>query len=109
MKTLRWFVINGAVACLAYFGFIQGLDGAANVAMVILWLTIALSPFVLMDKLADELRSRPEWFKAVDTVYDITMTVFLLWIGMMWTGVFYLIHTMLVAGARYSTRNNDED
>ena len=101
MRRLVALSINVAVAVLAYFGFIVGVEGAANVAMVMLWLAIVLSPFALSKGVSDDLKSQPYWYKAVDTLYDVGMTAFLLWIGMMWTGVFYLIHLLLIAGARW--------
>lgn len=108
MKFIRWALINGAVAALAYFGFVQGVEGAANVAIVMLWLTIVISPLALSKEMMAGLRQMPMWYKAVDTAYDISMTVFLLWIGMMWTGVFYLIHMLILASVRYSKKQNEE-
>ena len=104
MRRLVALSINVAVAVLAYFGFIVGVEGAANVTMVMLWLAIVLSPFALSEGVSDDLKAQPYWYKVLDTLYDISMTIFLLWIGMMWTGVFYLIHLLLVAAARWGER-----
>lgn len=108
MKFIRWALLNGAVAAFAYFGFVQGVEGAANVAMVMLWVTIAISPIAISEKISSELREQRYWYKVVDTAYDISMTVFLLWIGFMWTGVFYMIHMLLIAAARFSKKPDSD-
>ena len=104
IKFIRWAIINGSIAPLAYFGFIEGVQGAANVAMVMLWLAICITPFALTDNITKMLQSKPQWKKHVATAYDIAMCFFLLWIGMMWTGVFYLIHSILISSVTYSEK-----
>ena len=104
IKFIRWSIINGSIAALAYCGFVEGVQGAANVALVILWLEICISPFVFTEKITAMLQSKQQWKKHVATTYDIAMCFFLLWIGMMWTGVFYLIHSILIASVMYSEK-----
>ena len=104
IKFIRWAIINGSIAALAYCGFVEGVQGAANVAMVMLWLAICITPFALTDNITKMLQSKKQWEKHVDTVYDFSMCFFLLWIGMMWTGVFYLIHSILTAAVMYGVK-----
>ncbi len=54
MKQIRYTLINGVFLSLLYFGFIEEVGGAYNVAMFFAWVTIAASVISINDSVIKE-------------------------------------------------------
>ena len=100
----RYIVINSAFVACIYYGFFEGIEGAANVAVFMAWFTgIAGLIFwigITLDSLEnakgemlDMLARRdpsvvPFWF---DLTFDIGVVLAFVWSGYYWVTFFYLI------------------
>lgn len=93
MKLLKYLAINGVFTASLYFGFIEEIGGALNLAYFMAWWAIIVSFCAYSDD-AKELmqetgRPVPEWF---DVVFDLCVVAVLVWYGAIATGLFYAIH-----------------
>jgi len=99
-KKIKWWLLNIVFAIAIYLGFIDGIDGAKNIAYFIAWSSIVLSLFMfsdeVIDKMAKEKRSVPSWASAL---YDLSVTAVFVWFGAWVTGLFYLIHFVIIEAA----------
>lgn len=97
MRTLKYLLVHGIFAVALYFGFIEGIAGAYNIAMFIAWFSIVVSWFAPMEKLAfankSKKRAVPQWLNALT---DLSVVTILAWHGAMITAGFYLIHFFLI-------------
>jgi len=100
----RYIVINGIFAACIYFGFFVGIEGAANVAVFMAWLTglagLLMWVGITLDslehakgELIDMLSRRdpspvPFWF---DATFDIIVVGAFIWSGYYWVTFFYII------------------
>ncbi len=93
MKQIKYFLTNGAFIALLYFGFIEEIDGAYNVAMFFAWVTIAVSVISISDSIIKEKAKEgflvPAW---VDVSLDIGVVIFLAWFGAWFTCIFWVMH-----------------
>ena len=103
-KWLRYIIINTIFASSIYFGFFCGINGAANLALFMGWITGILGCITLLAIGIDnsesgkgefiELMSRqdppvvPFWF---DLIFDIAVTAAFIWSGHYILAIFYII------------------
>lgn len=100
MRLFRYILCNAIFAGCLWFGIIEGISGAANVAIVWIWVVFATSLFLLYDEAIASYRKNgkllPLW---VDQVFDLCVILFLVWNGWIASGIAYLIHTAFIAVA----------
>jgi hypothetical protein len=107
MKNAFW-PLTWAIAQLAalWFGFIEGMTGALNVAYFMAWLTAAISLFALSDRFADEVGKKPPalpaWFAAI---YHVVTTFAFVWNGAMVTAIAFAVGVCIVWSARKNARD----
>lgn len=100
MKSAKWVLINGLLGICLYFGYVEEVEGAKNIALFIAWLAIVsniLMFFIDSDKMVlqmkEEGRSVPSF---ISITYSLLVTGFLLWFGASVTGVFYFVKISIV-------------
>lgn len=98
-RALLWWVLNGGVAALFYFGYFEGVGGARNVFLFAVWFNFAVTLCVFSDTVAKAVyakgRSVPTWLSGA---YDAAMIVTLIWMGLWFTGTAYVVTTLLQIG-----------
>jgi hypothetical protein len=106
-RALKWTAINGAIAVAAWFGVHDGVTGAGNVLVFMVWLGLALSALsnteAMQEHLAEKLakRSMSRW---IEVPYDCAMLGLLVWHGWWITSVAYILGCICTAGARSSAK-----
>lgn len=97
---IRWAVTNAAMAALIYFGLYKGIDGAQNVLLFWVWLTLPMALTLISDDSKEVLRKRGRAVPAgIDAVLDIAAIAALLWFGWMWTAAAYTLANIIAHGA----------
>lgn len=102
MKALLWTLVNGAMIAALWFGLVEGIDGALNVGLVMVWFAIVTSLFMLSSEVTGKLirehggRSVPDW---LNWVSDIAVILILAWHGWLWTAGFFLFAAFIQQGA----------
>lgn len=100
MRLIRYIVTNLAFAACLWLGIIEGIAGAANVALFLAWLAIVTSLFActkdVVEVMAKRGRTVPMW---VDQCFDLAVVVFLVWHGWWATAIGYVIHMGSIAVA----------
>jgi len=91
-----WLAINGAFAAMLWFGFVEGVEGARNLSLFLVWASFIISWGMLVPDIQKELakkgRSAP---KAMNVLYDLSVTFFLVWFGAWVSAVAYAMHIVL--------------
>lgn len=103
MKQLRWILANGLLFAAFYFGLVENIKGALNLAMGMAWICIFFSFFsysqTMLDYLAEsKYPSVPYW---LDCTYDFSLVGFLFWHGCWITAVGWIVN-MISCGYAYS-------
>lgn len=99
-KIVRYIVMNGVLVASVYGGFYMGNEGLANIAKFLIWALFGISLVIfvpgLIAKLAREdapiQRSVP---KIVDIMFDVALTMVLVYHGDILYGTVYAIHSTL--------------
>lgn len=88
-----WIGINGVFSYCLYQGYVESVEGARNVANVFAWVHSIIGLIFLFntEKIAAEMRKkpRPKWLIALDSPFDLAVSVFLVWHGAILLGVLY--------------------
>lgn len=88
-----WFVMNGAFAALLWFGFVEGVEGAHNASLCLVWANFVLSWGMLVPGVRKELAKKGRSVPAVmNVLYDLGVTFFLVWFGAWVSAVAYAVH-----------------
>ena len=99
-RVFEWLLINGVLAIALYFGFVEGVEGAYNVAMLVTWFTIITSPFYFADEMIQKMRKKGRSVpKLISLAFDFSVLFFLAWHGAAATAGFYVIHMICFEGA----------
>ena len=93
MRILQWFLYNGIFAAFLYYGLVVGIEGAANIAYFIAWVSGLASFMVYNDEARETLLDRaiPTW---LDVSYDLCAVAIFLWYGAIATPIIYFIHIL---------------
>jgi hypothetical protein len=96
-RILGWFIGSALLVSMLYLGIIQGMEGAVRVASFLIWMTFVFSLFMLSNEFVQVINKmgRPPMPRWVDVAFDLTLVMFLLWHGWVFSGVAYFIHIML--------------
>jgi hypothetical protein len=101
-RRIKYVAINGAFAAALWFGIVEGVDGAANLAMAWAWFLAVVSLCVSDDAIA-KTRNRfptPAIPETINVAYDLAIIGFMFWHDWMVTGGSYALHMIMMAGAR---------
>lgn len=100
MNIIRYFIFNCAYLACLWYGAVEGVQGAYNVALFLSWVLICASAIVLSkdarSKCAEKTLNRmiPQWF---DHLLDLTILGFMVWHGWIYTPIGWVFHMMMVA------------
>ena len=98
MKQIKWVLMNGLLACALWFGLVEGVRGALNVGLVMVWWVVVCSLVTVRDDFrakaaqSDKFPSIPP---ALDGAFDTCIAVLILWHGYIITGVAWAISAVL--------------
>lgn len=104
-RTTRYFIINAVFVAALYYGYVEGVDGAENLALFMGWITAILGIFVLLSAAADRkkfaeivyknnyLPPVPLWF---DVIFDLGVAAVFAWNAHYVLAVLYMFS--IVAG-----------
>ena len=99
-KTLRWLSVNGIMAVVIYLWYVQHIEGAYNIMVLMIGVTTFVSLFALRDDtvkiLAEKGRAVPA---AVDVTYDVILTLVFAWYGDLLFAAIWVFHIAIVQAA----------
>lgn len=100
-RFVRWFLSNAALAICLWLWFMRGIAGAHYVVTFYVWVGFLISLLLLSPELTARLRKSfkpvmPVWIW-IDVLFDIAVTLVLVWNGQMLLGSLYLVHFLLLA------------
>lgn len=99
-KAVRWFLINGLFASGIYFGFFQGVDGAANTITfftAILFLFSLLAPHQNMVEAMVKNDYQMPVPRILDVLFDVGVIIAFSWSGHFVLATMYSIHIFCMA------------
>ena len=100
MKAFRWALINGLFAACLYYGFIENIDGAYNVAMFLAWATVITSLFVSSDGVVKKMKDGGRSVTmGIDVLFDTVVILVFAWFGAWVTATGYFLHAILQQAA----------
>ena len=101
MRLIRFILINTGFAVCLYFGLVEDVNGAINVALFIAWFHVFVGIMCVSETVAVEIRKNKRTVPfEFDITYDLLVTLAFLWHGYWVVGVLYLLASLLVEGAR---------
>lgn len=99
-RKLLWIIFNFGAAVLFWYGCIEGVQGAKNLLLFMVWFNFVVCWAILSDEvrktIVEKGRTFPAWFTVT---FDIAMTAALVWVGMWATGTAYALSALLQNGA----------
>ena len=97
MKTIKWLLFAAGQAALFYLAFIEGINGALNIVLFLVWGLFLLSFFVFNDEFVNTSQGRtpsvPRW---LDVTTDLIFVGVLVWFGHVFTAMAYMIHILFL-------------
>jgi hypothetical protein len=100
-RFLSYLVLNVIVACLLWFGLVEGVQGAQNLGLFIVWVLAVMSVFFVTDDVAKAVAAKgfsaPYWF---DLLFDLFIVGLLVWHSCYWSGSAYVFHMLMVVSLR---------
>lgn len=96
---LRWTLQNSVFAALTYYGVVEHVEGAYNVALFIIWVMFIIA-FAITMKMDDVVKSAknystiPLW---LDQLYDVCILAVWIWYGHEFFATLYLLHMFPLA------------
>ena len=111
---LRYFTINVIFVASIYFGLILGLNGPANIALFLGWLTAILGTITFIALSLDKDNKLTEYYARqepsviyywIDVVIDLVVLAAFIWTGHYVLAVFFGIQMMVVKAVRDIPKN----
>ncbi len=101
-----WLIVNSAIAAAAWFGYEEGIEGAKNVALFAVWLSVFLGPLALSDSSIQTIRKSPPPLlpAALTGTYRVVLIAFLVWHGAWVTAVFYACACICFSAAKHKAK-----
>ena len=112
MKAILWIIANFGMIAALWFGLVEGIDGALNIGILMVWFATLTSFFMLNEKVTDDLikkqggRSVPDW---VSWASGVTVVLILTWHGWLWTAGAFLLAAFVQQGALTQSRRRLDD
>lgn len=99
MRLFNWIAVNGVMLGCLYLGLYEGISGAENIGMFLVWLAIIVSPFLHLEDCIKTLKERGRTVpQAVNIGFDIAVVGMLVWNGFIITGALYFVHLVITEG-----------
>lgn len=97
-RIFKWLVGNIGLGLALYFGLVQGIDGAANIAQFYIWFVFVISWYALDDNLLRNSRKQgpspiPPW---ISQMVFLSFMALLIWYAWFWSAGAYLIAFLLL-------------
>jgi len=99
MKKVRYIAINFGFAICIYYGIYGDNEGAKNLALVYSWFVFTVSLLMFSDtvvKAIKDSKPTPSINRSIDVLFDISVVIAFVYAGWIITGIFYLIHMLLI-------------
>ncbi|ARU30891.1 hypothetical protein CAP31_03825 [Sulfuriferula sp. AH1] len=58
IRAVMWLAINGAFAAMLWFGFVEGVEGARNLSLFLVWASFIISWGMLVPDIQKELAKK---------------------------------------------------
>ena len=105
---LGWIITRALLVAGLWAGFVNGVQGAANIGLFMAWLLIVLSLFA-QTKAVQEAYARdpspvPAW---LNRALQLLVLLFLLWHDAVITGAAWALHAALLEGARQARKAHE--
>ncbi|MCB8748351.1 hypothetical protein LHU53_15730 [Rhodoferax sp. U2-2l] len=106
-RVLQWAIPNALFGVALYFGVVEGVQGAANIAQFIIWFTFAISWVSLSDAFVRRVRAEgPSPIPAsLGLSFDLAALALLLWYGWIFSAIALAVRTMLFLSIRHSAHH----
>lgn len=96
MSAAIWLITNLAMGFILWVGIVDGIDGARNLGLFLVWAISILSITMLIPAVQEEIskkgRSIP---RPINIMFDFAIACFLAWHGYIVTSIAYAIHIIL--------------
>ena len=99
MKTIKWFLLNGLFAAMVWFGLVNGVVGARNIAIFAAWFCFVVSLLMLGSEAQKNVAKSnykqpvPPW---LDRIFDSYISAMFIWYGFWLTGLVYFVHMLFL-------------
>ena len=101
MRILYWLVLNSAFLACVIAGAIFGIQGAINVVYFMAGLSFVVGLFALIPDIGETVRESGYTFnKWIELLYDVAITLILVYTGFWWSAIGYFIGNLIVIGAK---------
>lgn len=108
-RVIRYLILNIAFATSIYFGLYKGHENAANIAYFVAWFSIVISFLCGIKEVQIAMQKKyVKWIRHVDIVFDICVVLAFVYFGATVTGVFYMLHMLMIEVA-YGTKHNADE
>jgi len=100
--TLKWLAIATVVDLSLYFGLVEGIQGAANIAQFYIWFVSVLSLFALSDKCVRDFQQKglPITSDWLVTPHNFAVLALLLWYGWIWSACAWTVKIIFTSRFR---------
>jgi len=101
-SVLQWLAIATVFDLSLYFGLVEGIQGAANIAQFYIWFVSLVSLVCLSDKFVRERQKKGDFIMSawLATPQNLAVLALLLWYGWTWSAGAYLVKIILVSRVR---------
>jgi len=99
MRLFKYLTINCVFSALLYFGYIEEIEGAENVALFIAWVA-SIATLFSGDSTAADIKSGklPLVPRQVAVLFDFGVVCVFVWFEAWWTGAMWLMHIVVLEG-----------
>jgi len=99
MKQVRYIAINFGFAICIFYGIYGDNEGARNIALTYSWFVFTASLLMFSDvvvKAVKDGKPTTSINRNIDILFDISVVISFVYAGWIVTGIFYLIHMLLI-------------
>jgi hypothetical protein len=96
-STLQWLAFATVFNLSLYFGLVEGIQGAANIAQFYIWFFSVLSLFALSDKCVRDVQQKANPLISLWLVnpQNLAVLALLLWYGWIWSACAWMVKIIL--------------
>ncbi len=108
-RLFRYLLLNSAFAACLWFGLVEQVQGAANIAFFCAWLVSISSLFLLHKDSVQMLKDNGVVIPLfADQLFDYCVVVFLVWHSCFVTAAAYTVHALMVAAWHRKAFNEEK-
>ena len=109
LRVLKYVATNTVFSASIYYGYVEGIEGAENLALLIAWFCIIVSFFCISDQVVEAAAKSPSVIpRWIDTPFDLAVVGAFAWFGGFWTAGFYILHMFLCLNLRENAKKLNE-